>query len=302
MRRVKKNARTLITMVLICMMLASVVSAAGTGSVWLNVMQTSTGTDAVIATDTTVTDGLVELAYDSSVLTYDSIQVNEDYVAMYAVNADDAGVVKISWVAPGAYETSEAIWLVKVSFSGTGDVTLTGEMNDAEGGDVTQSANLDTTELEKAILEAEGLYESNYTPKSYDALESALEDAKAVLADPAATQSEVDAAAEALNAAIDALELKKSVDTSALEKAVAKAEALNKDDYTSESYAAVEKALEEAKAVLADSDATQAEIDQAADALNSAMNALEKQPSSGTGSSISDLIRKFLKGFFKWFG
>lgn len=372
MRRVKKTVRMLIAMLLICMMLPTIVSAADTGSVWLNVMQTSTGdgTDAVIATDTTVTDGLVELEYDSSILTYGGIQVNEDYVAKYAVNADQAGVVKIGWVAPGAYETGDAVWLVKVSFSGAGDVALSGKMNDADGNGVTQGANLDTTGLEKAILEAEGLYEGDYTPKSYAALKSALEDAKAVLADPAATQSEVDAAAEALNAAIDALELKKftnnaelykailraqglcpdkytaesyaavkeastnakavmakpgatqkqvddatkalndamdalelkqTVNTAALQEAVAKAEALNENDYTKESYAAVKEALKDAKAVLADPDAAQAEVDQAADALNSAMDALEEKPAEDSGSSIVDKIREFFKGFFSWF-
>lgn len=62
---------------------------------------------------------------------------------------------------------------------------------------------------------------------------------------------------------------------SGLGKVIAQAEALNEDDYTAESFAAVEKALAEAKAVEADKAASQAQKDAALTALIKAIGGLE---------------------------
>lgn len=210
MRRVKRTVRVLAMMMVLCMMLATFVSAADNGSVWLNAMQTADdGTDVYIVADTTVTDGLVELTYDNSDLTYDSIQVNEACVGQFAVNTSKAGTVKVSWVAPNADQMAQADWLVKVSFSGEGDVALSGEMNDAQGNDVAQGAALDTAALKAAVQAAQNADEESFD----DTLTAALAEAEAVLADPAATQTEVDTAANALNAALEALGLETGVNT-----------------------------------------------------------------------------------------
>lgn len=321
MNRVKKTIRALALMVLVCMLLTTTVFAAENGSVWLNVMESDAEehTTAVIAADTTVTDGLVEIRYDSASLTYEGVTVNESYVAMYAVNADEAGLVKISWVAPSAYTFEDAaIWLVQVNFSGTEEtstITMTGDLNDAAGSKIEQGANLDTTALKAAMATAESLYKDNYTARSYRAVEIALANAEDVLADPAATQSAVDAAEETLNNAMASLECKIFKDTSKLIRAITKAHCLQADQYTEESYAAVEEALADAKAVLANPKATQRDIDEAAKALNNAMDALEEkteQPEDPTDSEqpggsqkpeggIIDWIGKIIKGFFGWF-
>ena len=72
---------------------------------------------------------------------------------------------------------------------------------------------VDKSQLKKTVGVAEGLKKGNYTEASWKALEKALKEAKAVLADPDATQDEVDAATAALKAAIAALELNKAADT-----------------------------------------------------------------------------------------
>ena len=64
------------------------------------------------------------------------------------------------------------------------------------------------------------------------------------------------------------------LDLSALEKAIADAEALAVEDYTEDSYAPIPALLEAAKAVLENPDATQEEVDAAAKALNEALAAL----------------------------
>ncbi len=69
------------------------------------------------------------------------------------------------------------------------------------------------------------------------------------------------------------------VDKSKLEQAVQDAEKVEKDKYTAESVAALEKALAAAKAVLADDAATQDAVDAAVKAVKDAMKALkEKKP------------------------
>ena len=64
----------------------------------------------------------------------------------------------------------------------------------------------DKTELQNLIAQAGGLKESDYTAETWNALQEALKAAVAVDAEHDATQEDVDSAAEALKAAIDALE------------------------------------------------------------------------------------------------
>lgn len=314
MKSVNKTIRSLVMLVLVCAMLTTAVFAAEDGSVWLNVMQDSTDqVSAYIVADTTVTDGLVELTYDPEALTFQSVEVNADYVAMHAVNADEEGLVKISWVAPGEYEADEAHWLVKVTFAGEGSVSLSGAVNGGEAGDL---ASLDKSELEKVILQAEGLYEDDYTRRSWETLEKALSMAKNVLNDPTATQSQVNAAAETLNNGIASLELKRVTDNAELYKAILRAKGLCKDKYTAESWAALEEALDNAEAVKNNRKATQKQIDEATQALNDAIDGLvlkseeaptepekpgkpqPEKPDDGKGSWL-DKIKDWIGGWFK---
>ncbi|MDY0292891.1 MAG: hypothetical protein RBR02_11225, partial [Desulfuromonadaceae bacterium] len=86
------------------------------------------------------------------------------------------------------------------------------------------------------------------------------------------TQAEIDAAAGAINAAIDAL---KSVDLTAYNAAVAQAEAVVEADYTAASYAALQTALTDNVVTEAN---TQAEVDAATAAITAAYDALELIP------------------------
>jgi len=317
MNRVKKAVRMCAALVLVCAMLATTVFAAGEGSVWFNAVQNDEQTVVHIVTDTAVTDGLVELTYDAEILTYQGIEVNEALVAMFAVNADEAGIVKISWVAPGEIIPEKNEWLIKVSFAGEGNVTMSGAIN---GGKTEDFAGLDTSELELAILEAEGLYENDYTYRSWMTLEKALKLAKEVLADPTADQSEVDAAAETLSNGIASLELKVVTNNTKLYKAILRAQGLCKDRYTDESWAELEEALANAKKVNSNRRATQKQIDDATNALNEAISNLELKPVEPEKPSEPsepekpskpnlpgiiigkwvDTIRKIIGGWFGW--
>lgn len=136
MRHVKNSVRVLALVVMVCMMLTMGAFAAENGKVWVTDASADGSTVALIMTDSTVTDGVVTLTYDASKLTYEGIECNAQYVAMHAVNADEEGIVKISWVAPGEYDIDEADWLIQVNFSGTSrkNMTLEGTVTGAEIG------------------------------------------------------------------------------------------------------------------------------------------------------------------------
>lgn len=208
--KIARKVGTLLTVAaLLCTLFAAAAFAAENGSLWAAV-EHGEGTVALIVTDTAVTDGVVKVTYDSSKLTYERTEVTAEYVAMHAVNEEEAGTVLISWVAPGPYELKDAsVCLIRVHFSGREDgntITLTGTAHDGDGNKLTVADAPDTSALEKAIADAKALDESKYTEESYDDLKEALADAETVLADATATQAEVDAAEKALKDAIAALE------------------------------------------------------------------------------------------------
>ena len=116
-----------------------------------------------------------------------------------------------------------------------------------------------------------------YTPASLEALQNAVDEAQTVYNKADATQTEVDNAKANVEAKIAAL--KEKADKSALRLAVtaAEGEAALTDKYTEESIAALQTAINEANAVLADNNATQAEVDAHVEAVNAAKAALEEK-------------------------
>ncbi len=140
----------------------------------------------------------------------------------------------------------------------------------------------DTAELEATVEAAELLKKEDYTADTWTALEKALEEARKVLTDANALQADADAATAAVKAAVDGL--KPVVSSAELEAAIEKAEALKEEDYSAETWAELEKALEEAGKVLADPDATQEQLDAAAAALETAMEALDEDPNKNPGT------------------
>ena len=288
MKRVNKLLRLLAVVLVMTLMMATVAFAAETGKVWISTSESEEGTVAMILTDTTVTDGLVKVTYDPEVLTYKEVKVNSQYVAMHSVNAGEAGTVLIAWVAPEAYEADGSVLtLIEVIFEGVQEentMEATGVAQDAEGNELP-IGTVDTSALEEAIAKAEELKEEDYTEESWAALEEAKEAAEEVLKDPTATQEEVDEAAAALEEAIAALE-EQVVDKSELEKAIETAKSKKQKDYTKKSWDAMKAALKIAEQVMADEDATQEEVDAAADALNKAIKALA--PATGKNPETGD--------------
>ena len=139
---------------------------------------------------------------------------------------------------------------------------------------------------------AQKLDEANYTAESWDALQEALADAAAAAADSNATQDQIDKAAAALGDAIAALktaEPAEEVNLAAINALINVAQRLDKDNYTAESWNALQDALAAALKAAEDPEATQDQIDKAAAALGDAIVALEiAQPGEDPGENPND--------------
>lgn len=140
----------------------------------------------------------------------------------------------------------------------------------------------------KATIETakEALKEADkYTEESVKALEAAVAEAEKVVADENATQESVDSATTAVEEATRGLaekpavpEVNKDALKAAIEKAEDVLENLEEDAYTPESVEALKGALETAKGVFDNTDAVQAEVDQAAEAIETAISGLTVKP------------------------
>lgn len=132
----------------------------------------------------------------------------------------------------------------------------------------------DKTDLVAEIAKVADLDENDYTPATWEALQAPFAKAIAVRDNADATQDEVDAALAALTMAINDLAFPGNKDN--LSAAIAAAKALNKADYntTAVTWNVFEQCIEDAEAVVADKNATQAEVDMALEALNEKVKGL----------------------------
>ena len=134
-----------------------------------------------------------------------------------------------------------------------------------------QYKDADYTKVDAAIAKANALNKNDY--KDFSGVETAV---KAVVRGKNITeQTEVDAMAKAIEDAIAALQYK-DADYTKVDAAIAKANALNKNDY--KDFSGVEAAV---KAVVRGKNITeQSEVDKMAKAIEDAIAALEKKPAS----------------------
>ena len=134
-----------------------------------------------------------------------------------------------------------------------------------------QYKDADYTKVDAAIAKANALNKDDY--KDFSGVEAAV---NAVVRDKNITeQAEVDAMAKAIEDAIAALQYK-DADYTKVDAAIAKANALNKDEY--KDFTAVEAAV---KAVVRGKNITeQSEVEKMAKAIEDAIAALEKKPAS----------------------
>ena len=113
-----------------------------------------------------------------------------------------------------------------------------------------------------------------YTPSSLKDLEEAVKAAQAIYDDPNADQDKVDKAKANVEAKLAALKAKAKKDALNLAIIAAEGDVALVDKYTEESIEKLQKAIDEAKEVLADENASQEKVDAAEKAVKEAQKAL----------------------------
>ena len=248
-------------------------------------------TDESVAALNTAVDGVVRgKAFVSQANVNAMAQTIEDAIAaLQYKDADytkvDAAIAKVSALKKDDYKDfSNVEAAVKAVVRGK-NITEQSEVDkmakaieDAIA--ALQYKDADYTKVDAAIAKASALKKDDY--KDFSNVEAAV---KAVVRDKNITeQSEVDAMAKAIEDAIAALQYK-DADYTKVDAAIAKANALKKDDY--KDFSGVETAI---KAVVRGKNITeQSEVDKMANAIEDAISALEKKPAS-TKPETSDKI------------
>ncbi|CQR47234.1 Endo-alpha-N-acetylgalactosaminidase precursor [Paraliobacillus sp. PM-2] len=209
-------------------------------------------------------------------------------------NIDSAAGVNVNELLPASTETKTAEITVTGSDNGQTYIGIFNDgtsvnMHTGEGTfildnlrieKVTADSEVDTKELEDLITTAEAISNDDevYTEASFDALQTAITDAKDAL-ETVETEADVETAVDALQAAMDDLEevSEPEVNTKELEDLIETAEAISNDDevYTEASFSALQTAIADAKAAL-EAVETEADVDTAVDALQAAMDGLEE--------------------------
>lgn len=147
--------------------------------------------------------------------------------------------------------------------------------------DGTDTPSVDKSKLEEKLNEANRFDNSDgkYTEESFQALETAIEEAQGVYDKADAKQTEIDQQVEKLQAAIEGLKesgtSQPGEDKEALEDWISIAGSYLENDYTHESYAKLQEAVTKAKSVLEDSQATKEQIQEACDAIEAAIQGLK---------------------------
>ena len=166
-----------------------------------------------------------------------------------------------------------------------------------------EPVQVDKSELQKLYDANSQKEQGNYTDESWKAFETALESAKAVLDNEGATEEMVQAATEALKAAVDGLTEKTvdptPADKTELGKLIKNAEAISADDYTAESYKELQDVLTAVKVIYDKDDAEQEEVDKAALQLKAALDALQKPVPTPEKVDRSDLQKLYAQSLEK---
>ena len=132
--------------------------------------------------------------------------------------------------------------------------------------------NVDKTKLQEQIKDATTKQETDYSPKTWNDFKQAEIKAKEIndKTTPLPKQSEIDATTKALQDAIKAL----AVDKTALQNAINTANSKRKEEYTTQTWKALEDALAAVTPVNTNETATQSKVDEATRRLEEAIKNL----------------------------
>ena len=132
----------------------------------------------------------------------------------------------------------------------------------------------DKSALNDLLAEAEEKEETAYTPPSWKVFSEKVDLAKQVQLDSEASTAEVTKAVEELTNGMNGLV--ERADTAELNNLIQEAELIKNNGYTEDSWNQLQTAIQEAKALLANADASQNEVNNQTAALQQSMDSLKK--------------------------
>ena len=132
----------------------------------------------------------------------------------------------------------------------------------------------DKSALNDLLAEAEEKEETAYTPSSWKVFSEKVDLAKQVQLDSEASTAEVTKAVEELTNGMNGLV--ERADTAELNNLIQEAELMKNNGYTEDSWNQLQTAIQEAKALLANADASQNEVNNQTAALQQSMDSLKK--------------------------
>ena len=240
----------------------------------LGVLGTAMISTAAAENDTiTITLTGKDLGIDKAINVLDLTYTAEGEATVEVVNVDIQAPFDDDFTSLEGGEPTIVLTLKVTGDAGkTADLKISGTASVFEGATLKEDISVDATlnlavndvaAYNAAVAAAAALNEGDYTAESWTALETALN---------APVGKDIAAATKAITDATAALV--KDIDYSALNDAIAIAEALKKEDYTSESWTALETALAAAKAA-AEGAEDQAAVNAALKDLNTAIASLK---------------------------
>src|SRR5699024_7606608 len=156
-----------------------------------------------------------------------------------------------------------------------------------------EEPEVDTSELQNLVDSSSNYNSDDYTEESYTAYSEALSQANDVLSNADATQEDVNEALLALQNAINGLEDKPQINKDEIQSAIANAEKYDSKDYTEESFSNLSQALSNARSVMSNEEATQQQVDEAKNALQSAVEGLEAKGDKTALQSLVDIAKEY---------
>ena len=148
---------------------------------------------------------------------------------------------------------------------------------------------VDVTPLVQVINQAKAVDTAGKKPSTVTALNEAIKKAETLKDDSSITFEQMNAMIEQLKNAVN--NLQDMTDTSALVTKINEAKAVNKNDYTTNSYAKLETVLQEAITALDDEDITPDEVSSYIQKLEDAVNNLVYQPTvSGKRNELEKVV------------
>ena len=214
--------------------------------------------------------------------------VNKERLIQLVQDTENEGLVKENY-APELWEAYEKALGDAKGMIGLEDATQVDvymaylNLKTAIANMIPEKPPVDKTELKELLDTCGSLVETDYEQDDWNRFASALAQSQEVYDNADATEEEIADTVAALNEAYGVLKFRTQ-----LRKVIDDLGQLKEDEYTEDSWRTFNNALEAAKKVKDNPDATQEELAEAITALNEASGSLERKPEGPGGQDKPD--------------